>query len=260
MTDTRLWDRAALVPARRDGGRRPEIVALGADLPSLEDLFTFARDAELRFDTLRLRIEERTYTSRGEQVVAIDTALRHPGLARVTTTEPGRGAAGTYEVWISDGELVRTYNGTHRLGTARPVRPVVRGTDDADLPGTSRVYLPVTPLPMETLPETFVHPAGYCQNVLSTGRCWISGTDEVSGREAILVESDHPRSVERVADRPDFHIQVAIDRADGLITRLVETIGGDVTREAVATLIDPDAALPAGTFEFAFPTGTTMLY
>ena len=131
---------------------------------------------------------------------------------------------------------------------------------DRDFPGPSRVYEPVTPLPLETLPELFVHPAGYCQNVLATGRTWISGTDRVADREAIVLECAHPRSVEQVADRPDFHVQVAVDRMEGLITRLVETIGGEITREAVVTALDPDAQLAPGTFDFEFPDGTTMLF
>jgi hypothetical protein len=113
---------------------------------------------------------------------------------------------------------------------------------------------------METLPETFIHPAGYCQNVLSTGRTWISGTDVVAGREVIVVESDHPRTVEMAADRPDFHIQVSVDRADGTILRLVESIAGDVTRDAVAIAYQPDAPLPPGVFDFEFPDDTIMLF
>jgi hypothetical protein len=113
---------------------------------------------------------------------------------------------------------------------------------------------------METLPETFVHPAGYCQNVLATGRLWISGTDVVAGREAIVLECDHPRAVEMAADRPDFHVQVSVDRGDGAIVRLVESIAGDVTRDAAVTAYQPDAPLPPGVFDFAFPDGTTMLY
>jgi outer membrane lipoprotein-sorting protein len=255
---TRLWDRAALVPADA-AGRYPEIVALPASLPTVAELFTFMRDAELRFRTLRMRIEERTITARGETVVAMDVAIRHPGHARVTTTQPGRGAVAGVELWIGDGETVRTYSTTHRLGTSRPVRNRPRGLG-ADLPGPSRVYEPITPLPLETLPELFVHPAGYCQNVLATGRTWISGTDSVGGREAIVVECDHPRSVERAADRPDFHIQLAVDRAEGIITSLVETIGGDVTREAVVSSLEPDEALPPGIFDFDFPEGTTLLF
>jgi hypothetical protein len=60
MTDTRLWDRAAALPARTDGSRLPQVGALPSDLPSLAELFDFMRDAELRFATLRMRIEERT--------------------------------------------------------------------------------------------------------------------------------------------------------------------------------------------------------
>jgi len=255
---TRLWDRAALVPID-SAGRFPEIVALPPSMPTVAELFTFMRDAELRFQTLRMRIEERAFTARGEQLVAMDVSIRHPGDARVTTTEPGRGIAGNFELWIGDGETVRTFSGTHRLGTARPVRIRPRGLD-GDFPGAARVYEPVTPLPLETLPELFVHPAGYCQNVLTTGRTWISGTDVVAGREAIVVECSHPRSVEHVADRPDFHIQVAVDRMEGIITRLVETIGGEVTREALVTSLEPDATLPPTTFDFEFPDGTTMLF
>lgn len=254
---TRLWDRAALVPARA-GARTPELAALPPDLPTVEQLFTFMRDAEMRFQTLRLRIEERTFTARGEQLVEIDTIVRHPGHARVTSVEAGPSGA-TSEVWISDGEVVRTYHSRHRLGTSRPIRNRPRGLGD-DFPGSARVYEPITPLPTETLPELFVHPAGFCQNVLATGRCWVSGTDIVAGREAVVLECDHPRAVERVADRPDFHVQVAVDRADGIVTRLVETIAGEVTREAVVVLLEADGALPPNAFDFDFPEGTTLIY
>jgi hypothetical protein len=259
MTSTRLWDRAANLPAPAGARRRAELAALEAEIPELDELFSFMRDAELRFETARLRIEERTFTAAGEQLTAIDVAIRHPGHARVTTSEPARGTAGNYEVWVSDGQIVRTYSGPHRLGTERPIRNRPRGLDDA-FPGSARVYEPLTALPMETLPETFVHPAGYAQNVLATGGCWISGTDIVAGREAIIVECDHPRSVEMTADRPDFHVQVAVDRGDGVILRLVETIAGEVTREAIATTYQPDAPIPPSTFDFEFPEGTTLLY
>jgi len=259
MASTRLWDRAAVVPVRR-GERRAEIVALPPGLPTVEDVFTFARDAERRFETLKMRIEERSYGSRGEQLVVMDVALRHPGHARVVTTQPGARTRGSHELWISDGEVVRTFSAEHRLGTSRPVRNRPRGLDPREYPGFATVYEPITSLPMETLAELFIHPAGYCQNVLATGRCWVSGTDRVAGREAVVVECDHPRAVETTVDRPDYHVQVSFDRLDGLITRLVESVGGEVTRVAEAVHLEPDAALPATTFEFEFPEGTTLLY
>ena len=40
------------------------------------------RDAELRFGTLRLRIEERSQTTRGDDLVTMETVLRHPGDAQ----------------------------------------------------------------------------------------------------------------------------------------------------------------------------------
>jgi hypothetical protein len=256
---TRLWDRAALVPVR-DGSRTPEMRALRPGEPSVAELFTFMRDAELRFETLRLRIEERTWGARGEQVVALDVAIRHPGHARVVTSEPGRGAGGQHELWISDGETIRTYAAAHRLGTTRPIRNRPRGLDPREYPGFATVYEPLTPLPMETLAELFVHPAGYCQNVLATGDCWISGSDRIAGREALLVECEHPRAVELAADRSDYRIQVGVDRAEGLVTRLVESVAGEVTRHAEAVHLETNEPLPPAIFEFEFSEGTTLLY
>jgi hypothetical protein len=260
MTETRLWDRAAALPARTDGVRLPEVSTLAAELPTVAELFDFMRDAELRFATLRLRIEERARTTRGVELTLMDTVLRHPGDAKVTTTRPNDSARAEYEVWISDGELVRTYSSTHRLGTQRPIRNRPRGLHDPDFPGTAKVYEPVTSLPTETLPETFVHPAGYCQNVLATGRCFVTGTAVVNEREAILLECDHPRTTELPGDRPDFHISIAVDRDTGVILRLVESIGGAITRDAEVIELSPDVLLPPAAFYFVFPTGTTMLY
>jgi len=260
MTSSRLWDRAAAVPVPVDGRRQPEVAALPLGLPTVAELFDFMRDAELRFATLLMRIEERTWTARGEQVVEMEVAISHPGHARVVTSQPGKSAIGEYELWIADGDLVRTYASRHKLGTQRPIRNRPRGLADPDFPGTSQVYEPVTALPMETLPETFVHPAGYCQNVLSTGRCVVTGSATIRGREAITLSCAHPRTIELSADRPDFAIELAVDRETGVIVRLTETIAGDVTRDAEVVDLAPDAPLQPSTFDFVFPTGTTMLY
>jgi hypothetical protein len=140
------------------------------------------------------------------------------------------------------------------------VRAVVRGTDGPDLPGTSRVYRSVTSLQMESLPELFIPPAGYCQNVLGTGSCLVTGLTTVAGREAIVLECEHPRTVEVVADRPDFAVRIAVDRLDGVILRLEESIAGHVTRDAIVTSYQPDAPLPPSAFDFTFPAETTFIY
>ena len=56
------------------------------------------------------------------------------------------------------------------------------------------------------------------------------------------------------------HIQVAFDRETGLIVRLVETIGAATTLEATVVDLAPDASLQPSTFDYAFPTGTTLIY
>jgi hypothetical protein len=256
---TRLWDRAAALPAVA-GERSPQVASLPPGEPSLGELFTFMRDAELRFATLKLRIDERAFGARGEQLVRMDVTIRHPGQARVVTSEPGRGAVAPSEIWLSDGEVIRTYSTAHKLATQRPVRNRPRGLDHRDIPGASKVYEPLTALPMETLAELFVHPAGYCQNVLSTGDCWIGGTERIGDREAVIVECDHPRTVEVSVDRPDYHIQLAVDRETGVVLRLAESVRGELTRLATAVLLDPDAPLQAATFELELPEGTATLY
>jgi hypothetical protein len=260
MTSSRLWDRAGSLPVPVDGRRVPEVVALPAGLPSVVELFDFMRDAETRFVTLRMRIVDLSWTARGKETSMLDIVLRHPGAAKVTTSLPGPAVGGPYEIWITDGELIRTYASVHGLGTQRPIRNRPRGLDDPDFPGASMVYEPVTPLPTETLPDTFVHPAGFCQNVLATGPCSVTGTDLVGGREAILLSCLHPRTTGVDSDREDFALSIAVDRETGVIVRLVETIAGTVARHAEVTELAPDAPLSASAFEFVFPTGTTMLY
>ena len=99
MTSTRLWDRAAAPPALPDGRRRPQVAVLPTRRPGLADLFDFMRDAELRFATLLMRIEDRTRTARGTDVTSMEVVLRHPGDAKVTTTRQVDGPIGEYETW-----------------------------------------------------------------------------------------------------------------------------------------------------------------
>lgn len=254
-----LWDRAASLPGTVPD-RRPELVALPPEPPDFATLFTFMRDAELRFSSLRMRIEERTWGARGEQTLLHDVLIRHPGEARVTSSEPDLGTRGNYEVWLSDGTTVRSYSGIHRIATTRPVRATLVGVDNPDLPASSRVYHALTSLPMESLPELFVHPAGYLQNVIATGVPTIVTTAVHLGREAIVIHSDHPRVTEVWNDRPDYAVELTVDRETGAILRLVESVGEDVTRDAVVTLFDVDPALPPAAFEFKVPPGATILY
>ena len=249
-----------MLPVALGGTAAPEIVALRDELPAVDELFTFMRDAELRFRTLRMRIEEHSFTARGEDVVTHDLMLEHPGKAKVLSSAGVDDvAAVNYDVWISDGQTVRQYTASRKVGTTRPLRPRPRGLDD-DFPGASRVYTPLTPLQMESLADMFIHPAGYCQNVLATGPCRVTGSTMVAGREALVVECDHPRTVEVSADRPDFAIRIAVDRADGVMLRVEESIAGRVTRDAVTTSYLPDASLPPSAFTFAFPSDTTFIY
>ena len=254
------WDRASAMTVAADGRRVPEIAQLGTGVPDLDALFTFARDAELRFATLRLRLEERVGIAPGQTLRVHEALVRHPGHARVTTIRPDRPVPANHDTWVSDGETVRVYRSSHRLATSRPVRPTVAGTDDRDLPGTSRPYTPLTALPANSLPDAFVHPGGYLQNVLATGFCAVAGTGTVAGREAIFISVDHPRTVELAGDRPDHRIEVAVDRETGVLVLLVESFGGVVTRRVEATELTLDAAIPDSAFAVGIPADASRIF
>ncbi len=247
------------LPALPGTRRHARPASLPPGLPDLTTLFAFMREAELRFGSLRLRIEDRTIVAGGERLTVSDLLLRHPGRARIATSVSGAGGAG-YEIWLSDGVEVRTYSAISRVATRRPLRRRPRGLNAPDLPGRTHVYDPLTPLPTESISEAFVHPAGFCQNVLATGRCRVTGTATVAGRGAVVVECDHPRTIEVGADRPDHWIQVAADTEIGLVLRLVEAIGGAVTRHAEATVVEPDAPIPDAAFELSVPPEANRIY
>jgi hypothetical protein len=254
------WDHASTAPVAADGRRVPEIAQLAAGVPDLATSFAFARDAELRFARLRLRLEERVGIARGETLRIHEVLIRHPGRARVTTIRPDRPSPTNHDIWLGDGETVRIYRSGHRLATTRPARPAPVGLGHRDLPGTARPYVPITALPANSLPETFVHPGGYCQNVLATGACRVSGTGLVAEREAIFVTTDHPRTVEMAGDRPDHRIEIAIDRETGVLLLLIESFGEVVTRHVEAVELSPDAAIPDAAFSVAIPSDASMIY
>ena len=105
MSASRAWDRAGSLPVPVAGRRLPEVAALRDELPTVDELFTFMRDAEQRFETLRMRIEEHSWTARGEEVLIHDVALRHPGEAKVLTSHDRTRARPTAtRSWVSDGD------------------------------------------------------------------------------------------------------------------------------------------------------------
>jgi len=260
MSTPARWSAAAGLTLAVDGARRPEIAQLPAGLPDVGTLFAFMRDAELRFETLRLRLEEQTWVATGESLRLHELLLRHPGRARVTSIRPEDGTPRNHDVWLSDGDVIRTYRAGHRLGSTRPARSRVAGLDGGDLPGASRAYHPRTSLPANSLVDTFVHPAGLCQNVLATGACRVVGSELVAGREAIVVESLHPRTIEMAGDRPDHRLSLAIDRETGLVVRLEERYGTVLSRLVTATELAPDASIPDGAFSLSIPSDASLIY
>ena len=250
-----------LVPvAQPEAYVAPSIVALDAEAPTLNQLFTFMSEAELRVQSLRMRITDRVFSARGEEADQVEVCLRHPGHARVLTRRDADAMSRDYDVWVTDGELVKTYDARERLASVRPLRRGVVGSDDPDLPGFSRLYAPLTPLPADTVAEAFVHPHGFARNVLVTGPVALVGTAMLEGREALIVRADHPRSTYVLSDRPDRWLEVGVDRSTGFLLLLVDHIGDQVTRHAAVTSLELDPPLPDEIFQLHLSGDVRMIY
>jgi hypothetical protein len=240
--------------------RPPEQPALPTTQPELAELFTFMSEAELRFETLRMRIVDRRVTTNGDEVETHDVWLRHPGHAKVVSTR-GAPTERDFDVWVADGASVHTYDAKGNTATDRrlPVRPV--GVDDPDLPPWGRVYVPFTTLPAESLADTFVHPHGLCRNVLMTGVVSKRGSAALAGgREAILLRCDHPRTSHVLTDRPDHWLELGVDVQTGLIVLLAEHVGEQMTRHAEAVSISLDERIPDEAFVLHVSADTRRIY
>ena len=238
----------------------PSMVALPSDAPTLAQLFAFMAEAELRVQSLRMRIRDIAITSRGEETTWIDVALRHPGHARVLRRHSENPMDRAYNVWISDGLSVRTFDAESKRASNRPLRWGVVGAERSDLPVFARLARPQTQLPAESLADTFVHPHGYARNVLSTGNLTLVASTTIAGHEAFLVRSDHPRSTLVLTDRPDHWIEVAVDAATGFLLLLVEHIGDHVSRQAEVTQLELDPPIGDDVFQLHLSADTRMLY
>ena len=252
------WSQAAV--AARPGGRRPELAALPGATPDAATLFTYMRDAELRFRTLRMRVEERTWGSVGERLRVHEILVRHPGFARVTVRHAEREIPRDHEVWVSDGKRIRTWSAVHDVATDRPARRHLGGLESSTLPAMSRVYTPLTRLPIDSIAEVAVHPGTYLQNVIGTGPVRVVGGRRIAGREAFEIECLHPRTTRIAADQPDHNVLLAADAQLGVVSLLEQWLGGKLVRRAGATSIEPDAEIPDSAFTLVIPATARRVY
>jgi hypothetical protein len=260
MTAMADHDRALSTTVAASPSPLAERVVLPDVVPGIEELFRFARDAELRVASLRMVIEERFVNAVGEGRLRHELWLRQPGQARVTVRRSGASLSRDYEILLLDGDTVTTFSPLRNVASRRPLaRPVV-GVDRADLPAVSRQRQVLTALPGGSLIDTFVHPHGLFRNVLVTGPLAVVGTRQVGEREAVVVRSDHPRTAKVLVDRPDRSLEVGIDRASGFLLWLVERVGDVITREAEVSELVIDPVVPPTAFELHLPGDVRMLY
>ncbi|HSM34439.1 MAG TPA: hypothetical protein VK987_10160 [Anaerolineae bacterium] len=235
-------------------------VALADDAPSIEELFLFAREAELRVQSLRMTIEEQVVSARGAEHIVHEVQLRHPGHARVTTKRSSEPLSRDYDTWVSQGETITTFDARNRLASVRKHPRRLVGSDDPGLPPFARQYQPLTKLPAGSLADAFIHPHGLFRNVLVSGPLAIVGVQQVAGREAIVVRAQHPRSAKVLVDRPDRSVEVGIGRDSGFVLLLIERIGDAITRHAEVTTLQIDPVILDSAFELRLPDDVRKVY
>jgi len=235
-------------------------VAMADDAPSIEELFLFSREAELRVQSLRMTIEERVVTAKGADTIRHEIQLKHPGHARVATKRSTEPMSRDYDIWLSDGETVTVYQASNKLASVRKHRARVVGSDDQTLPAFARQRQPITALPAGSLADAFIHPHGLFRNVLVTGPLAIVGVQQVADREAIVVRAQHPRSAKVLVDRPDHSIEVGIGRDSGFVLLLTERMGEVITRHAEVTSLELDPTILDAAFEVKLPPDVRKIY
>lgn len=238
----------------------PHRIAMADDAPTIEELFSYAREAELRVQALRMTIDEQVVTARGAERIVHEVQLRHPGHARVTSRRSQEPLSRDYEIWLSDGVTVTRYEASSRVASIRKHFQPPVGTNDPSLPSFAHQYEPLTRLPKGSLADAFIHPHGLLRNVLVTGPLAIVGLQRVADREAFVVRSRHPRTSKVLVDRPDRSIDVGIARDSGFVLLLIERIGDTVTRQAQVTTLDLDPVIHDSAFELKLPADTRILY
>ena len=232
----------------------PVVSALPGGLPTLDQLFAFAADAERRARTLRLRIEDRSVTTSGESLTRTEILVDRPR-ARVTTS-----TGSAYEVWATDGSVIEQYNAASNTATRRPHRAPPTGLDDAELPATAGHVQTLGPLPGKGWASTFLRSAHFCANTLRSGTLGAIHESIHLDRAALTVESAAPRIIDRVGDHATFRYRVTFDRATGILLSVSEIHDDRVVREAQVTAITLDAPIPASEFIVEMPEGVTKIY
>jgi len=93
----------------------------------------------------------------------VEVVLRHR--ARRSDDDPRTAGPGKidYDIWISDGDLVRTYAAVHKLGHPAASRNRPRGLNDRDFPGSSSCTSRHRAAPWRPWPDNVHPPAGLCQ-------------------------------------------------------------------------------------------------
>ena len=245
------------------GAQSPAPVTAPAplELANVAPMFRFMRDAEQRFDTLRMTILDQQVGARGETVTRSDVWVRHPGSSRVVLGDPDGQTRAAQHAWVINGDTVTHLDADANVVRSRPHLPIPRGADsDDDLPTFGRVYRPQPP-PAGTLADTFVHPHGFCRNVLATGRLSQAGiATGAAGREMALVRCDHPRSAKVAGRSPGPLAAGGVDRATGLILLLEEHVGDELTRRAEVTALVLDEPMGDELFALHVSGGVRRLY
>ena len=186
--------------------------------------------------------------------------IRHPDRVRVTVRHADLEMPRDHETWAFASGMITTWSAIHGTRTERPARRGIVGLESTTLPPTSKVYRPLTPLPIDSIAEVCDPPGQLPAERRLHGRGRRHRPARVAGREPYVVESLRPRTTRMAADRSDASIRLAADAALGVISLLEQRLGDRVVRRAEAVSIEPDADIPDAAFDVAIPSTARRIY
>ncbi len=235
---------------------------LPSGLPTPNELFAFAADAERRLRTLRLRIDERSVTTDGESVTRTELLVDRPHVRVTTSTRSGSnsGSNSNYEVWTTDGAIVEQYDAKSNTATRRPHRAAPAGLDDAELPATVSMPRTLGPLPSEGWVTTLLRPHHFCANTLSSATLGPVSEETHLGRAVLAIEAAAPHTIDLAGAHATFRYRVLFDRVTGLLLSVTELHDERVVRETIVSAITLDADIPASEFIIELPAGARKIY
>ena len=156
------------------------------------------------------------------------------------------------EIWITDGELVRTYAAAHR-GAPSDRFEIGSWSGRSGATRNGPRLRALTALPNGDTPGDLRSSGRLCQNVLANGRRTVDRVGRGHTGARRCCSNAHTASHGGRRRSTDFHISMAVERETGVILRFIESIGGSSDPPRRSRRLRAGRIIAPSALEFVFP-------